>query len=150
MTETTTRYPVTFRTILQISGCHTLLAWRMLSSIWGFLFINTLVVLKLTGKLEVSGMFALASTIRPYMISHRWLFFLVSLALYSLPLNLWAIYEMTRFEFMQFRLYPVKVTPKPYYRPMSYDEVIETPWWFRFLRRQEQGFRQLKAWVFQK
>ncbi len=150
MTEIMTRYPVTFRTILQISGCHTVLAWRMLSSIWGFLFINTLVVLRLMGKVEADGMIDLAFTIRPYMVSHRWLFFLVSLAIYSLPMNLWAIFEMTRFEFMQFRLYPVAASPKFRYHPTSLEKAIETPWWLRFLRRQEQGFHQLKAWVIQK
>ena len=103
MTQNNPSYPVTFRTLLQISGCHTVIAARMLSAFSGFVMIHTLVVLKLTGHLRVEGMLALVLAIKPFMLQYRWLLFLVGLVIYSLPINLWAMVELFRFEFMQYK-----------------------------------------------
>ena len=147
MTQNNPSYPVTFRTLLQISGCHTVIAARMLSAFSGFVMIHTLVVLKLTGHLRVEGMLALVLAIKPFMLQYRWLLFLVGLVIYSLPINLWAMVELFRFEFMQFRLRAIAVPPKFRYHPPYREVSEERSSVLMLFQRQQQGFSQLKKWL---
>ncbi len=140
---------MTFRTVLQIAGCHTLIASRILSTFMGFISIHVMVVLKLLGVSFPDSLFGLAFFVIPLVRPWRWLTFLFSLFIYAVPANLWAIYEMTRFEFAHFRLHPVSV---PYKLPAPKTKAVNRsrPYWMTFFLRMQLGFVQLRQWIAQR
>jgi hypothetical protein len=111
MPQECTPAPMSFRVAIQISTCHFLMNARSTSAYMTFLFCFSLMVMKLLGVGYPQQPLALIFFVKQFVFAHKLWFAGVYALIFALPSNLVALMVLTRYQFRNYRVYPVYHNP---------------------------------------
>ena len=150
MSQECTPAPMTFRTAIQISTCHFLMNLRSTSAYVSFLFCHALMILKLLGVSYPQDPIMLMFFVKQFVMAHRFWFVGLYVCIFALPSNLVALMVLTRYQFGNYRVYPVYHAPVVRHFDMMpvriHHNRVQSRFVIYFIRLQ-RGWDELLLWL---